>query len=464
MKQMAQRRILIVDDEESLARVLQKQLERGGAEVAAASSLSEARRLLDQFAFDLVLLDLELPDGHGLTLLRELREEQQDAVAVVILTGAATLTGAVEAMRLGATDYLAKPEDMQETMLAVEKALMRAEDQKRGFYARQRQTRAVDGIHWLGESRAAQELRHGIERVAAVLHPDAESLPAVLLVGETGTGKNLAARLLHASSPRQAEPFLQVDCGSLPASLIEGELFGHDRGAFTQANEARVGLLEAAERGVLLLDEIGEIPLELQSKLLAALDRRTVRRVGSNKETPLRAAIIAATNRDLADMVAAGEFRQDLYFRLHGLTLDVPSLRERREDIQLLAEDEMVAAARRFRRPCPRLTPEAVRALEAYPWPGNIRELKNVLSRVVLLTDRELVHPGDLGLQGGGMAAGAPPPLGAHPWEGLTLEALEREAVKQALEGSDGNVSAAARRLGISRGALRNRLDRFGLA
>jgi len=466
MSQPRKRHILLVDDEDSLARVLQKQLERSGASVVLAPTLTAARQEMATQVFDLVLLDLELPDGHGLDLLRELRSERQDSVAVVIITGAATLTGAVEAMRLGATDYLAKPEDMQETLLAVEKAMLRAEDQRSGFYARQRHSRDANSWQWIGDGVAAQRLRQGIARVAAVMQREVESLPAVLLVGETGSGKNMAARLLHSSSPRREDPFMQVDCGSLPASLIEGELFGHEKGAFTQAHQARVGLMEAAERGVLFLDEIGEIPLPLQAKLLAALDRRAVRRVGSNRETPIRAAIIAATHRDLSQMVAAGEFRQDLYYRLHGLTLAIPSLRDRRDDISVLAEFLLKDAARSFRRPCLKLASCAVQALQAYSWPGNVRELKNILGRAVLLADGDEILVSDLGFAD--LVGSQLPDAGSvspeESWQGLTLDELERRAVKHALDFAGGNISEAARSLGLSRGALRNRIQRFKLA
>ncbi len=465
MASTSPRSILLVDDEGLLAGVLKRQLERSGAEVVWAQDLDSARRTLALRSFDLVLLDLELPDGHGFDLLRELREEHQDAVPVVILTGAATLPGAVEAMRLGATDYLAKPDNMQETLLAVEKAMLRAQDQRRGFYSRQLQHRAAEQLQWIGDSVAAQTLRSGVQRIASVLHKDAEFLPAVLLVGETGSGKNMVARLLHGASPRHEDPFLQVDCGSLPASLIEAELFGHKKGAFSHAHEARVGLMEAAEDGILFLDEIGEIPLELQAKLLAALDRRTVRRVGSNREIPIRAAIIAATHRDLGEMVATGAFRQDLFYRLHGLTLPIPPLRERVEDIPALAQAAVEEASRRFQRPCPQLSTDSMQALQSYPWPGNVRELKNILGRAVLLSDSLFLEPQDLGLSlhVGSVAeevSVSPPP---SPYAGKTLEEVERGAVEAALASADGNVSEAARILGISRGALRNRLDRFGL-
>ncbi|MFK5956686.1 MAG: sigma-54 dependent transcriptional regulator [Planctomycetota bacterium] len=455
--------ILLVDDEEMLARILQKQLESVGAKVCVAGDLTAARKELELQVFDLVLLDKELPDGNGFELLQEIRVENQDVVPVVILTGAATLEGAVEATRLGATDYIAKPDDMQQTLLAVEKSLVRAEDQQKGFYALQRQSRAKSKTQWIGQSEEAQKLQHGIERLGSILRLEAEQLPAVLLVGETGSGKSVSARLLHQASPRHKEPFLQVDCGSLPGALIEGELFGHSKGAFTQAHEARVGLMEAAEGGVLFLDEIAEIPLPLQAKLLATLDRRTVRRVGSNLETPIRAAIIAATNRDLAEMVEEGTFRQDLYYRLFGLTLTIPPLRERKADIADLAEAFLLESSALFHCATPTLSPGALKALQDYVWPGNVRELKNVLARLVILADGEEIRAEELPLPTQQQGAGLLGRGQMKPWEDLSLQELEREAVRHALEASEGNVSRAARRLGLSRGALRNRIQRLGL-
>src|SRR5690606_1031118 len=301
-----------------------------------------------------------------------------------------------------------------------------------------------------------------VQRICGLTGSTGAVPPTVLILGETGTGKDVVARLLHAGSARRDRPFVHVDCASLPRDLIEAELFGHEKGAFTSAHVARTGLIEAAEDGVLFLDEIGELPPALQAKLLAVLERRTVRRVGTTQERSVAAWFIAATNRDLEKLVEAGEFRADLYYRLNVITVRVPPLRERGGDAVLLAEHFAAQTARRYGLGRPRIGEDARAALASYPWPGNVRELRHVIERAVLLNPDGEVNAGSLGLQPARAPAGghAAP---AAPAGGETLEEAELNMIRRALAETGGNVSRAARRLGITRMALRYRIKKYNL-
>ena len=447
-------RILLVEDEQALRQALLFQLEQSGYECAAAASLQEARRLLARADFDLVLLDIHLPDGSGLDLVRECHEGAE--AAVVIMTSFPEVADAVRAVKLGADDYLPKPESREEMVTVVERALKRAAAARRLEYARARADHARPVEEFLGRSAAAGRVRREIRRIGRILRSAGARPPTVLILGETGVGKDLTARLLHAASGDPARPLVQVECAALPPTLIEAELFGHERGAFTEARERRIGLIEAAEDGTVFLNEIGEIPLDLQAKLLAVLERRVVRPIGANRERPVQARFLAATNRDLRSMVEAGSFREDLYYRLEVLPLEIPPLRERREDIAELARHFLRRTAQRYGLPVPELGPEVEALLESYAWPGNVRELQHVLERAALLGQGGLLRPADLGLVPGAVQPEAAAGAG-------TLDEVIRRTLERALEASGGNVSAAARRLGLSRGRLRGLLKRYGL-
>jgi DNA-binding NtrC family response regulator len=309
----------------------------------------------------------------------------------------------------------------------------------------------------IGVSEAAQTLRAQIARIAALGHEGAA--PTVLILGETGTGKDLAARLLHHASPRAAQPFVHVDCAALPRDLIEAELFGHVKGAFTSAVAERTGLIEAAENGVVFLDEIGELPLDLQAKLLAVLERRNLRRVGSSQERRVNAWFVAATNRDVEKMVAEGGLRPDFYYRLNVLGLRLPPLRERREDVPVIAEHCAGQLARRYGLPGYALDASAQQALAAYEWPGNVRELRHVMERALLLAGGGIISAAMLMLS----PASNQPLVSAPDLYGMTLEAAERLLIAQALQRTGNNVSEAARQLGITRMAMRYRMKQHGL-
>ncbi len=449
-------RVLLVEDEVIFARAVAKRLQQAGYDCEHAATLEDGRELVRQMVPDLVLLDMRLPDGNGLDLLPELVSK---GIAVISMTAYGEVTDAVYAMKLGATDYLKKPVDLEELLLAVEKAQTATQLKHHLDYSRQRNMHASEGVELLGDSPAVSSVRAQIERFAQLVSFSDAIPPTVLIQGETGTGKDVAARLLHLSCANSDRPFVHVDCASLPAELIESELFGHEKGAFTSAQASRYGLIEAAEDGTLFLDEIGELPLPLQAKLLNVLERRRVRRLGSTKEHPVQARFVAATNRDLHQMVLEGRFRSDLFYRLNVLTMHMPPLRERGDDILLLAKHFATQTERRYGLQPRPFSIEASHMIRDYQWPGNVRELKHQVSRAVLLSRESQIMSHDLALPGSLQAA---PPM-VTPEPGVTLESAEKVLIENALRQSNNNVSEAARQLGITRMAMRYRMERHGL-
>ncbi len=446
-------RIMLVEDEEMFARAVSKTLRKAGFESEVAHSIADARKLFKQFAPDLVLLDMRLPDGNGMDLLPELIAK---GAAVIVMTAYGEVGDAVSAMKVGATDYLKKPIDLEELLLIVDKAQQSEKLKHQVDYSRQREHHALECVELLGESPGMRMVREQIEKISKLSDMADAPPPMVLIMGDTGTGKDVAARQLHQQSRGADRPFVQVDCASLPAELIESELFGHEKGAYTSAQAERCGLIEAAEDGTLFLDEVGELPLTLQAKLLSVLERRMVRRLGANKERPVRARFLAATNRDLQQMVLEGRFRADLFYRLHVLTITMPLLKDRGNDVLLLAQHFLTQTERRYGLSGRRFSPEAVDLLTSYDWPGNVRELKHVIGRAVLLCTGAEITPADMGMD---RPAVAP----ASAITGLTVDAAERQLMEDALQATRGNVSAAARRLGLSRMAMRYRMERHGL-
>ncbi|MEO0422914.1 MAG: sigma-54 dependent transcriptional regulator [Pseudomonadota bacterium] len=466
--------LLLVEDETLLASAVRRHLERTGYKVVVAGDIGSARDTLQttakEDAIDLVLLDMRLPDGSGMDLLEQLSDAQDPLgagnPAVIVMTAFGGLEDAVAAMKAGADDYLRKPVDLDELTLNIQRVLSQREVRRQLAASRSRERGQAGGevaADYLGDTPAAAALREQVTRIARL--GAAPMPPNVLVLGETGTGKGLLARALHERSERAQQPFVHVDCTALPADLVESELFGHRKGAFTGATEERTGLIEAAERGTVFLDEIGELPMETQSKLLAVLERRRVRRVGSSSEVNVDAWFIAATNRELEQEIEAGRFRADLYYRLKVLTLESPSLRERPDDVLKLAEHFVATTARRFGLPTPAISPEAASTLKTYHWPGNVRELSHVMERAVLMGGGELLTPAlvaaDAGLQSGN---GGKPPTGMDALRGLTLAQAERLLIEEALARTDGNVSQAARELGVTRETLRYRLKQHGLS
>ncbi len=450
--------ILIIEDEILFARAVVKRLEKAGYACTPSTTLAEGTAFAGRHIFDLVLLDLRLPDGDGLERLTQLMQGRDDhPTPVIVMTAFGEVADAVRAMKLGAADYLKKPIDLEEMVLAVAATLHRAGVQQQLSWSREREARNMESVVMLGESAPLRALRQQIRQLGKLTGTEAAG-PTVLIQGETGSGKDVVAHLLHHESTNHAAPFVHVDCAALPRDLIEAELFGHEKGAYTSALQARTGLLEAAENGTLFLDEIAELPLDLQAKLLTVIERRRVRRIGSIRERPIYARFVVASNRNLRQQVDQGAFRSDLYFRLNVLTLTLPPLRERGEDILLLARHYADQTAQRYRLAVPRFSEDALEALLSYSWPGNVRELKHLTERAVLLSgDTPLTAQAfalPLNLQE--PASPFPETLGS-----VTLRDAERTLIQRALSASHGNISEAARRLGITRMTLRYRMEKY---
>ena len=449
--------ILIVDDEDIHARALARFLGARGHACEVATSATAARGALKVLRPHLVLLDLRLGDADGLDVLREVKAIDP-GLPVIMMTAYGSVETAVRAMKTGALDYVQKPMDLEELELVVTRALGEARTRERLEFLQRREVGRAEEQVFLGESPAMRAVHDFIARAARFEGLAAGDHPTVLLLGETGTGKDLVARILHARSTLSREAFIALDCTALPRNLIEAELFGYERGAFTDAKSSKRGLFEVAIGGTIFLDEIGELDLEAQGKLLRAIEEKTIRRVGGLADCRVDVRVIAATNRDLQQLASDGRFRLDLLYRLNVLTLTLPPLRDRGDDVRTLARHFIETYARKYDRPAKRLTPGAKDALGACRWVGNVRELAHVIERAMLLVASDTIDVPQLGLESH---------LAAEPEEGPaeagTLEAAERQLMRQALEGSGWNVSDAARRLGVSREVLRYRMRKHGL-
>jgi two-component system, NtrC family, response regulator AtoC len=458
--------LLIVEDELVLARNLSKAFARHGFDVHHGASIAEARQVLANSTADVALLDLRLPDGSGMDLLDSLMSTDPE-LPVIMMTAYGSVTDAVEAMRRGARDYVQKPLDLEEVRLKVEHALRGARERREISYYRERAA-GSGASSILGESDAAQRLKALIMRIAQMTTGPGAPAPTVLFLGETGSGKGHCARALHAAGGRREGPFIEVNCTALPETLVESELFGYEKGAFTDARTARAGLFETAEGGAIFLDEIGHLSPALQSKFLNVIEDKVVRRIGGTATRRVDVQVIAATSRDLEAAVRLNEFREDLYQRLSVAVVRIPPLRERTGDAVHLAHSFLEESCRRYGVKSRSLSSEAEAAIGGYPWRGNVRELSNAMERVVLFSDADPVTADDMRLtttaEHGRIGAG---PSGEvqidFPDEGISLEAVERALLTRALAKGNGNQSAAARLLGISRDTLRYRMDKFGL-
>jgi len=449
--------VLVVDDEELIRWSLAEELRSAGYRPVEAGTLAEARKLGAQEHLELCIFDVRLPDGSGVDLLQEFRARDPD-LPIVMITGHGNVALAVEVTRLGATEYIPKPFDLREMMLAVERATKSSARARELRALRARSARGYGSM--VGESAAMLRVFDLLSRLE-----DADA-PTVLIQGESGTGKDLVARAIHARSKRRDEPFLEVDCTGLSDTLMNSELFGHERGSFTDAKTRKLGLFEVAGKGTIFLDEIGELSLQTQGRLLRALENRKFKRVGGTSDIDVRAMVVAATNRDLSDEVEAGRFRQDLYYRLAVIPVEVPALRDRHGDAALLVQHFVKVLSRDLGRSITGIDPAAIARVEAYDWPGNVRELRNVVERAVILCRGPTITVNDLPTELSGGRGGSPT-LGTGPFrlpdEGLDLAELERDLVLQALARTDDNQSAAARLLGIGRYALRYRMEKIGL-
>jgi len=450
-------KILIVDDERLIRQSLEKEFAGQGYAVLCAEKGKDAIGLTEEESPDLVLLDLKLPDMHGIEVLKRLRELDKN-LSVLVITAYGSIDTAVQAIRLGAYDYITKPFDLETILLSVHKALEASRLKKEVSYFRTQES-VQFGLHRIiGQSPAMREMRQQIRQIAQ------SEASTVLLEGESGTGKDLVARTIHTESTRANQPFVEVNCAALPETLIESELLGHERGAFTDAKARKAGLIEIANRGTLYLDEIGDMIPPLQAKLLSVIENKRFRRLGGVKDVSVDVRFIAATNRDLNASVARGEFRQDLYYRLKVFSITLPPLRDRISDLPQLIDFILAELRKEFKKRIQNLSPDVHRILTGYPWPGNVRELRNILERAFILCEGEAIEPEHLPPEL--IPSPSSPKPAASPFklppQGISLEAVERDFIHQALEMSGGNQIRGAKLLGISRDVLRYRMKKFG--
>ena len=448
--------ILVVEDESLLRKQIAAHLESLGADVTSVGTLQAARQSLGEFGFDFALLDVNLPDGRGTLLLSE--KKLSPNTGTVVMTAEGGVAGAVEAMRLGALDYLVKPFDVEELSLVIARA--RKTKQIVRIEQHRRHSEGTDAFFF---GRSLTTVQQQLNKILAADQRMQEQLPPVLIEGETGTGKTTIARWLHHQGPRAGQPLVEVNCPALPDTLAESELFGHERGAFTDARTARMGLFEAANGGTLFLDELPSLSPALQAKMLKVIEDHCLRRVGGTREIPVDVRIIAATNKDLRPLVDAGQFREDLFHRLDLYRIQMPPLRARGEDVLQLAQLLMQQLCQKHRVPNKSLSESGRRRLAAYPWPGNVRELSHELERAIVFEDGEQLNLSTLAVAGlGGQTNEADAwfnPAFRYPEQGFDLEKAIRRLIDHALLQTGDNVSASARMLGVTRDYLRYRLS-----
>ena len=448
--------VLIVDDEPDLLELVSLTLSRMSVDSRTAADVASAQRLLKAQHFDLCLTDMRLPDGDGLDLVAWLQEHRSD-LPVAVITAHGNVESAVRALKLGAFDFVSKPLDLGVLRKLVGSAIRLG---ARGVD--DATTIATRAPRLLGTSPVIQQLREMIGRVARSQAP-------VHIYGESGTGKELVARLIHESGPRSEGPFVPVNCGAIPTELMESELFGHKRGSFTGAVADKKGLVQSAEGGTLFLDEVADLPLHMQVKLLRLVQEKTVRPVGEAREEPVDVRILSATHKNLSDLVAEGRFREDLYYRINVIELRVASLRERPEDIPMLADAILGRLCRKMKIESTSLSPQAMQMLQEYPFPGNVRELENILERALTLSSGGVITPDHITLRAttrpvaAAAEQAAVAPVNGNVALGDQLEGIEREAIVKALEKTRYNKTAAAKLLGMSFRALRYRIKKLGI-
>jgi len=472
--------ILLIEDDETLRFTVARALTKDTHTVDAVDSISKARTHRASSTYDLILTDVHLGQDSGIDYIQEIRESGFGG-GIIVMTAYATVGDAVRAMKLGADDYLAKPIRLEELTLITRRLLEQGKQSRELRLYRRLHRAGLELKRPIGQSKPWNQMIEFAERLAQIpvlnraqdLGSDSGgAITTVLITGETGAGKGVVARHIHASGTEPDTPFVHVNCTSLPATLIEGELFGHEKGAFTDAKAAREGLFEMADGGTIFLDEIGDLPLELQAKLLTVLEQGKIRRVGSSKERTIRVRVLAATNRDLEQRVKEGTFRQDLLFRMNAFVVPIPALRDRAGDSVLIAKSLLDRLRKEYGLAPINLSNEAISAIKSYPWAGNVRELFNTIQRAAMLCDGDEIEVCDLGIRANPlgqarrlMTESAPPgelhfnfEHGPH-----TAEDVEKLLMLQALEHTRGNVSKAARLIGMQRSSFRYRIERYGI-
>jgi len=459
--------VLVVDDEQVLAGAMGDYLGRHGYAVNIKSSGEEALKVIDREPPDIVVLDYRLPRMDGLEVLRRIKESRPE-IEVIILTAHGSVEGAVEAMKVGAFDYLSKPLDLEELRLVVNKALHSVRQTQELDYLRSRVDHENPSREIIGQSNEIMRVKRLIEQIAAIEATSGKEAPSILITGETGTGKELVARSIHEKSPRAKKPFVEINCAAIPDNLLEAELFGYEKGAFTDAKTAKIGLFEAADGGTLFLDEMGSLNLSLQAKLLKAIEEKSVRRLGSVQSRHFDVSLVVATNQPLEQAIQEKSFREDLYYRLKILEVHLPPLRERGDDPVLLANHFVRLHTRRYNRGEKHLSESAKSVVANYAWPGNVRELSNIMERAVLLKAGNTIEPSDLALT----AQSPNAPSGIRSGDstltidlakGVVLDELERSIIENVLGRTGWNRTKAAQLLGLSRETLRYRIEKFNL-
>jgi len=448
-------RILIIDDEPTMADSLKQNLGEEGYSVDTAATGAEAIELFDQGGHHLAICDLQLPDIDGLEVLRHIKDAKP-TTEVIVVTGHGSVAKAVEATKAGAFDFVDKPFDYEELHLRVVNALKQRELLTENATMRRQLSTRAEYFNIIGAAKSMQTIYETIESVA-------KSDANVLIVGESGTGKELIANAIHYNSLRSRKPFIKVNCAALPKELIESELFGHTKGAFTGAHADKEGLVQHAAGGSLMLDEIAEMPVELQPKLLRVLQERSYRKIGSEKTYAVDFRLISSTNRPPADAIRDGLLRDDLFYRISTITIHVPPLRERSDDIQLLTEHFLQMYAQKYDRPIAGVSQAAYQRLFSHSWPGNVRELQNVIERAVLLAKASRIEPVDLPFDNGSLPEGAPAGAGWDVPPNMTLEDIERLVIEKTLQRTGGNKQAAANLLGIYRPRLYSKIRKYNI-
>jgi len=447
--------LLIVEDEPKMQRLLELNLSEEGYSVECAQDAESGLRLLRQGKIDLVLTDLKLPGMNGLEFLQAVKRSNAH-LPVIVMTAYGTVETAVEAMKAGAGDYVLKPFSMEEIKLLIRKELDVHNLREENVTLREALGKRLEFKNIIARSPKMQEVLATVERVAP-------TNSTVFLGGESGVGKDLIARALHQHSRRAAGPFIKINCTAIPESLLESELFGYEKGAFTGAVGSKPGKFELADKGTIFLDEIGDMPGSIQAKLLRVLQDREFERLGGTKTLRVDVRVVAATNQDLRAALEQRTFREDLYYRLNVVPINIPPLRERKEEIPYLADFFLDRLAREAGKQLTGITPEAMRLLKDFHWPGNVRELENVIERAVALSTGTSLDAGDIQLDVSPSAPSRPSTTAPFPPQGMTLEQFEDEIIKEALRRAGGNKSQAARLLGLSRNALRYRLSKMGV-
>jgi DNA-binding NtrC family response regulator len=440
-------RVLAVDDEEPFRRLLKNELTRKGFSVDVAVDAGAALASLRHNVYDVILIDIVMPGTDGISLMKKLNQDPASPV-IIVLTGRATVETAVEAMKHGAYDYLSKPYKLDELVIIVNRAYEYGRLRIKNQQFQQELIRKESPVDFVGRSKT-------IGDILALIRKIAPTDSTVFIQGESGTGKELVANTLWHYSRRSASPIIALNCSTLSENLMESELFGHEKGAFTSAYQTKYGIVEVADKGTLFLDEIGEMPVGLQAKLLRFLDSGEFRRVGSNKSLTVDVRVIAATNKDLTGLIKTGAFRQDLYYRLNVINISIPPLRERREDIPDLSHYFLKKYSQRLSKPIHGFTAEASASLNTYPWPGNVRELENIIERAVILCDAGKIGPEDLSIPVASLRREQSP----NP----SLDEMEREYILKVLKETSGNQSRASQILGIDRKTLYLKLKKYGI-